>query len=221
MIALLLSPVRRFDAGTGWNNSSPARALARMRIAVIGTGNIGSTLGTAFARAGHEVAMGSRHPGDSTPDGPPVVDIASALADADVVLLAIPAKSVGDFLAAHAPDVGGKLLIDATNNVGAASANAAAAIGESVANARYVRAFNTLGWENFARPTFDGVAADLFFSAPEAEREVVEQLISDVGLRPAYLGPDKHDVVDSLLPLWFTLAQLRGHRHLAFRVLED
>jgi predicted dinucleotide-binding enzyme len=33
-----------------------------MRISVIGTGKIGSTLGRALARAGHEVALGSRHP---------------------------------------------------------------------------------------------------------------------------------------------------------------
>ena len=192
-----------------------------MRIAVIGTGNIGSTLGAAFARAGHDVAMGSRNPTDAAPDSPPVVDIGSAVHGADVVVLAIPARSVSDFLAAHAAEVDGKLVIDATNNVGATSANAAPAITEAAPNARYVRAFNTLGWENFATPTFDGVAADLFYSAPEAEQDVVEQLISDVGLRPAYLGPDKQDVVDSLLPLWFTLAQLRGQRHLAFRILQD
>ena len=192
-----------------------------MRIAVIGTGNIGSTLGAAFARAGHEVAMGSRNPTDPAQDGPPIVDIASALHEADAVLLAIPARSVGDFLATHAAHIDGKLVIDATNNVGATPANAAPAITEAAPNARYVRAFNTLGWENFARPTFDGVAADLFYSAQEAEQDLVEQLISDVGLRPAYLGPDNQDVVDSLLPLWFTLAQLRGQRHLAFRILQD
>jgi predicted dinucleotide-binding enzyme len=192
-----------------------------MRIAVIGTGNIGSTLGAALARAGHEVALGSRNSGDAAGDGPPVVDVAAALAGAEAVLLAIPARSVGEFLDAHAAALDGKLVIDATNNVGAAIANAAAAITEAVPTARYARAFNTLGWENFASPTFDGLAADLFFSAAEADRDVVEQLISDVGLRPAYLGPGKQDVVDHALPLWFTLAQLRGHRHLAFRILED
>jgi hypothetical protein len=41
------------------------------------------------------------------------------------------------------------------------------------------------------------------------------------GLRPAYHGPDKQDLVDIVLPLWFTLAQLRGQRHLAFRILQD
>jgi 8-hydroxy-5-deazaflavin:NADPH oxidoreductase len=192
-----------------------------MRIAVIGTGNIGGTLGAAFARAGHEVALGSRKPGGGAADGPPVVDIGTALDGADAVLLAIPARSVGDFLAEHKSALDGTLLIDATNNVGATSANAAAAIADAAPNARYVRAFNTLGWENFAEPTFDGVAADLFFSAAEADRELVEGLIADVGLRPAYLGPAKQDLVDNLLPLWFTLAQLRGRRHLAFRILED
>jgi len=192
-----------------------------MRIAVIGTGRIGSTLGAAFAQAGHDVALGSRNPKDSERDTPPVVDVPTALSGAEAVLLAIPAKSVPDFLASHAAQLEGPLLIDATNDVTGAVANAAAAIEQAVPNARYVRAFNTLGWENFAQPTFDGVAADLFFSAPEADRDVVERLITDVGLRPAYLGPRKQDLVDSVLPLWFTLAQLRGRRHLAFRVLED
>ena len=119
---------------------------------------------------------------------------------------------------AYASDVDGKLFIDATNNIGAAATNAAAAVAQAAPNARYVRAFNTLGWENFANPTFDGVAADHFFSAPSADRDAIERLISDVGLRPAYLGPDKQDLVDSVLPLWLTLAQLRGQRHLAFRM---
>jgi predicted dinucleotide-binding enzyme len=192
-----------------------------MRIAVIGTGNIGATLGTAWARAGHDVALGSRSAVGSGQGVPPVVDIPSALDGAEAVVLAIPARSVDDFLATHAAALDGKLVIDATNSVGTANANAAAAITAAAPRARYVRAFNTLGWENFAEPTFDGVAADLFFSAQEPDREVVEQLIADVGLRPAYLGPDKQDVVDNLLPVWFALAQLRGQRHLAFRVLED
>ncbi len=192
-----------------------------MRIAVIGTGNIGTTLAAALARAGHDVVLGSRTPRGATADGPPAVEVAIALEGADVVLLAIPARAVGDFLEAHAARIDGTLIIDATNNVGADTANAAEAIAAAAPRARYARAFNTLGWENFANPSFDGVAADLFFSAADADREVVEQLISDVGLRPAYLGPGKQDLVDSLLPLWFTLAQLRGDRHLAFRVLHD
>jgi len=36
-----------------------------MRIAVLGTGSVGRTLGTAFVRAGHRVAMGSRSAGNA------------------------------------------------------------------------------------------------------------------------------------------------------------
>lgn len=196
-------------------------ALPRMRIAVIGTGRIGTTVGSALARAGHDVTMGSRNPDNSSAGGLPVADHATALRGADVVLLAIPARAVDEFLGGYAADIDGKLVIDATNNIGGSSVNAAAAITGAAPTARYARAFNTLGWENFAEPSFDGVAADLFFSAPEPDQGLVEQLISDVGLRPAYLGPDQQDVVDHVLPLWFTLAQRRGRRHLAFRILQD
>ncbi len=195
-----------------------------MRIAVIGTGKIGGTLGRAWAGAGHQVTFGSRHPGGTsvaTDTGAAVTDIGDALDAAEVVLLALPGRSVGELLTEHAARLDGNLVIDATNQVGAAGANAAAAIAAAAPAARYVRAFNTLGWENFAQPLFDGVPADLFFSAPASDRSVVEQLISDVGLRPAYLGDGRQDVVDGVLPLWLTLVQVRGgNRHLAFRILE-
>jgi 8-hydroxy-5-deazaflavin:NADPH oxidoreductase len=201
----------------------PADDNQRMRIAVIGTGNVGGAVGRAWARAGHDVTFGSRHPDGSDVGGAPVAAIADALDGAEVVLLALPGGAAVDgFLAEHAAAVGGRLVLDATNRVGAPVVNAAAQIAAAAPNARYVRAFNSLGWENFVEPTFDGVAADLFFSGSPLDRETVEGLISDVGLRPAYLGADQHAVVDGVVLLWFTLVQARGgNRHLAFRVLSD
>jgi len=191
-----------------------------VRIAVIGTGNIGSTLGAAFARAGHQVRFGSRHPQPSA-DDPQVSDLATALADAEVVLLAVPAAALDGFLAEHAGALAGRLVIDATNRIGAPVANAAARLSQAAPTARYVRAFNTLGWENFAQPVFDGVPADLFFSCPADDRAAVEELITAVGLRPAYLGEGKQDVVDGVLPLWFALVQANGgNRRVALRVLQ-
>lgn len=191
-----------------------------MRIGIIGTGKVGGTLGTVLAEAGHQVTLGSRHPTPSA-DGPQVTDWASALADADVVLLAVPPEGVDDLLAQHADALAGKLVVDATNRFGGPSANAAAQVAAAVPTARYARAFNTLGWENFAEPTFDGVPADLFFSCPAEDRAVMEELIGAVGLRPAYLGAGMENVVDGVLMLWFSLVQQRGgNRHLALRVLE-
>lgn len=190
-----------------------------MRIAVIGSGNIGGTLGDAFTRAGHDVRFGSRRPSADRGGPAPTLPIADALAGADVVLLAIPAAAVDDFLAEHAALLDGTLVLDATNRMGAPVANAAAALRAAAPGARYVRAFNTVGWEILADPVFDGEPADLFFSGPADDRPLVESLIADVGLRPAYLGEGKENVVDAVLPLWFALVQASGNRRTAFRVL--
>jgi predicted dinucleotide-binding enzyme len=204
------------------DDDRPAEASRRdpgVRIAVIGTGNIGTTLGEALDRAGHEVTLGSRHP-EQRPSGPRVSDLATALADAEVALLALPAAALDGFLAEHAGSLAGKLVIDATNRIGAPVANAASQVSQAAPTARYARAFNTLGWENFAEPVFDGVPADLFFSCRDDDRAAVEELITAVGLRPAYLGEGKQDVVDGLLPLWFALVQANGgNRRVALRVL--
>jgi predicted dinucleotide-binding enzyme len=185
-----------------------------MTTAVIGTGNIGGTLGRAFARAGIPTVFGSRHPsGDS-------VAIADALAQADVVLLALPAGAVEDFLRTHGAALAGKLVIDAANNVAAPVANHAALVASLAPQARYARAFNTLGWENFENPAFDGGPADLFYSGLPGDRETLEAHISAVGLRPMFCGENQHDTVDAVLRLWFALAIGQKHgRHLAFRTL--
>ena len=92
-------------------------------------------------------------------------------------------------------------------------------IGAHAPDAKYVRAFNTLGWENFADPLPD---ADLFFAADPEARATAETLIEAVGLRPQYLGgADAAATVDALLPVWFALTQQRGgNRKVALRVVE-
>jgi predicted dinucleotide-binding enzyme len=155
------------------------------------------------------------------PNAEVLVSLVQTAGTLPVVLLALPAGELDGFLAEHAGSLAGKLVIDATNRIGAPVANAAAQLAAAAPTARYARAFNTLGWENFAEPVFDGVPADLFFSCQPADRAVLEELIGAVGLRPAYLGADRQDVVDGVLHLWFALVQANGgNRHLALRVLQ-
>jgi predicted dinucleotide-binding enzyme len=196
-----------------------------MRIAVVGTGNIGGTIGRAFARAGHQVVFGSRSPAtdrvtqDTTAR---VADVASCLDGAEVVALAVPGPAVDDLIGQHGAKLAGTLVLDCTNRIGGPGpANSHDAVTANVHDARYARVFNSLGMENLAQPQFGGERADMFFSAPEADRATVEALIEAVGLRPAYVGDGQHEVVDGVLRLWLALAmgQKRG-RHLAFRVLE-
>jgi 8-hydroxy-5-deazaflavin:NADPH oxidoreductase len=192
-----------------------------MDIAVIGTGFIGRTLGRSLAGAGHRVTFGSRRPeNDDVAEGTTasVDSVAGALAAADVVILAVPGAAVADLAAANRGALEGMLVIDATNQMGAATSNSRAALPAGV---RYARAFNTLGGENMADPVFPDGRADMFFSSPEGDRAVVEEVIRDVGLGPVFVGPDQEGLVDCLFRLWIALAVTQGRgRRLAFRLLE-
>src|SRR3954453_23178690 len=131
-----------------------------MRIAVIGAGNIGTTLGGKWAAAGHDVVYGVRSPG-----GAGTATIADAVAAAEVVVLAVPGGVAREVLVSLGSSLAGKVVIDATNDT--QGSGKLHALDELDAAAHPVRAFNTLGWENFAEPMFDGVAADLFYAAEE------------------------------------------------------
>jgi predicted dinucleotide-binding enzyme len=186
------------------------------RIGVIGSGNIGETVGKAWRRAGHEVVFASR-----SPEPPRTVGIADAIASSDVVLLATPGAAVPQLLADHGTALAGRVVIDATNDIGGERLHHADTYAESAPGARFVRAFNTLGFELFAEPSIGGQVADLFWCGPEDAG--AEQLIADVGLRPVRVGDmDAIDVVDGVARLWLTLVFRQGYpRRVAFRLLAD
>ncbi len=207
--------------------------MAALNIAVLGAGHIGGTIGRKWAEAGHNVSFGV-----TDPDGPKsqalraelgdkvtIGSAADALAASDIVLLALPGAAVDQTVGEHAALLDGKVIIDAANKMGTGGPpNSLATLQARTPNARVYRAFNTLGWENFENPVIDGVQADLFFCGPDGEdRKAVEQLISDVGLRPIWVGgPEEIERVDALVGLWFTLVAGRGYsRRLAFKLLSE
>jgi 8-hydroxy-5-deazaflavin:NADPH oxidoreductase len=193
--------------------------LATMKIAVIGKGNIGGTLGTKWRAAGHDVVYGARGGSGDGPGGAPLRSIGDAMEGADVVVLAVPGAVVPDVVNERGDALAGKVVIDAVNRMGGgAEYDSRALIADAAPSARYVRAFNSLGWENFADPL---PGANLFFAADPEARAVAEELITAVGLEPAFLGDvDATAAVDGLLPLWFALVkQSGGNRRVALRIV--
>src|SRR5215813_12976968 len=79
-----------------------------MKIAVIGAGNVGGTLGKRWARAGHEVVFGARDPAEAKlaalvrESGPSAraASVLEAARGADFVVLAVPWDGARDALAA-------------------------------------------------------------------------------------------------------------------------
>lgn len=192
--------------------------------AVIGTGDIGGTLGRAFARAGHAVVFGSRDPAASEAAGDTGAEVttpAEAVAAADTVLLAIPAGDVQEFLRAHADALAGKLIIDATNRFPQPVLHSADLVRALVPTARYARAFNSQTWETFANPVWDGEPGNLFYTVFEpADAATVEALIGAVGLVPTFVGLGRPDLLDAAL---FLLAPSFGAlgRRTGIRLVHD
>jgi 8-hydroxy-5-deazaflavin:NADPH oxidoreductase len=206
-------------------------AAETLVIAVLGGGNIGGTLGKKWSEAGHQVRFGVNDPNGKNAQalraelGERVMigTIGEALqGNPDVVLVALPGKVVDSAAQEYAGQLNGRIIIDAANRMGEDSLHNLAPFQQYVPQAQLYRAFNSLGWENFAEPTFDGIQADLFYCGADGEgRSKVEGLIADIGLRPVYLGGvEQMGLLDSIAGLWFALAfgQKKG-RHLAFKVL--
>src|SRR5690349_12474262 len=191
-----------------------------MRIAVIGKGNIGGSLGGRWRAAGHDVVYGARDGSGEGPGGAPVRGIGDALKDVDVVVLAVPGQVVADVVTGHGAALAGKTGIDAVNRIGAPEFDSRAIIAQAAPQARYVRAFNSLGWENFANPM---PGTNMFFAADPDARVTAEELITAVGLEPTFVGDASATAtVDALLPLWFALVQQNGgNRRVALLVIQE
>lgn len=201
-----------------------------MKVTVLGTGNVGSTLGKKWAASGHDVVFGVR---DVTAvkarsllaeTAVSVAPVAEAIAAGELIVFAIPGTAVAETALAHQQKLNGKIIIDATNKIREADMNCFAAFASHTPQAHLFRAFNSLGWENFANPLFNGEPADHFYCGDSGPAQTaVHSLIADIGLRPIYLGGrDQVAVVDNLVRLYFALAMGQGYgRHLAFKTLHD
>jgi NADPH-dependent F420 reductase len=202
-----------------------------MKIAIIGAGNVGGTLGKRWARAGHEVTFGARDPSDAkvaalVRDGGPTARAASvpeAVREAAVVLLSVPWESAQQALAS-AGDLRGRILIDATNPLlmtpdglrqGLVIGHTTSA-GEQVARwadgARVVKAFNTTGWPNMADPVYGGRGLSMLLCGDDAEaRKVVADLARQLGFEPVDVGPLRSArYLEAVAMLWIDMALLQG-----------
>jgi predicted dinucleotide-binding enzyme len=95
----------------------------QMRITVLGSGHIGSTVGPLWHPTGHEVTFaaqdvtGPHALAEELGEGAHGATVAEAVAAAEVVLVAIPGPAVVNALTA-AGSLDGQVVIDAANTMG-------------------------------------------------------------------------------------------------------
>jgi len=179
-----------------------------VHIAVIGTGNVGGTLGRRWAQKGHQVIFGSRDPrsekvqwllaesrGNATADLP-----AAAASKADVVVFAAPWSTAKETLATLG-DLSGKTVVDCTNPLNQSfdglelghTTSAAEEIAECTHGAHVVKAFNSVSAATMADAKYGEEDASMFYCGDhEAANDIVKHLAEDLGLEPIYAGPLKN-----------------------------
>ncbi len=93
-----------------------------MRIAVIGSGSVGTGLARSWSKLGHSIVIGSRSPESERVvelvaeigNGVSAAGLSESIAEADVIVLAVPWTAAEASLCALG-DLSGRVLIDATN----------------------------------------------------------------------------------------------------------
>jgi predicted dinucleotide-binding enzyme len=178
---------------------------APMKIGVIGSGNIGSTVGTLWVKAGHQVLFSSRNPANlkSLVDGlGPLARagmVSEALSFGDVVLLGVPYGAYPQLGKDYGKQFVGKIVLDAGNAVVARDGEigkqaradgVALTSAKLLAGARIVRAFNIMNFRKVAslahRPP-PRLAMPIAGDDPQALK-VAAGLVRDAGFDPVEVG---------------------------------
>ena len=211
-----------------------------MKLAIIGAGSVGGTLGTAWAqKAGHEIFFGVRNPqsdkvqalvgslGGKARAG----TAAEAATSADVIVLATPWNGAEAAIRSMG-DVSGKIILDATNPLAMGSDGLGLEIGHSTSagekvqgwakGASVFKTLNTTGYGNMAEPIIHGVKSVMFVAGDDAAaKPKVIALVAALGFEVIDAGPLRNArLLEAHAMLWIELALKRGlGRDFAFAIL--
>jgi predicted dinucleotide-binding enzyme len=204
-----------------------------MNIAIIGTGNIGTALGKAWAKAGHTIFLGVRDLENFK--GKEMLGIANvtvhsigeAVKLSEVILIAAIPPATAEIVNAMG-NVNGKIIIDTMNSVRSKPEgynNTFEALTDLAKGAEVVKCFNSTGFENMANPIYpNDVHLDMFMAGDsKTAKETVKQLAKDVGFADCYDfgGNDKVILLEQFALAWINLAMMQGHgRNIAFKIIK-
>jgi len=204
-----------------------------MKIAIVGSGNVGAALGHGFVKAGHEIVFGVRDP--NSPKTKKALDlvknasiqtIKNACAFAQVIIITTPPEAILELIP-QLGDLTGKTMIDATNSVRTKPdpyPTAYHALKALTTSQNIAKCFNTTGFENMANPNYNGTGIDMFVAGDnEKAKKVAKQLAMEIGFENCYNfgGDDKVELLEKFALSWINLAIMQGHgRDLAFKLIK-
>lgn len=196
-----------------------------MKIAIIAAGRVGSTLGKAWAKRGHDIFFGVRNPKQLEFQSGTVAEAATF---GQVVVLATPWPGTEAAVRA-AGDLRGKIIIDCTNplkqdgsglEVGFNSSGAEQ-VAQWAKGAKVVKPFNTTGSNNMADPVINGIRTVMFVCGDDkAAKATVMQLAAEIGFDAVDAGRLKQArLLEPWAMMWISLAYGGMGRDIGFALL--
>jgi len=201
-----------------------------MKLAIIGAGNVGGTLGAAWAqKGGHEILFGVRDPGAEKTQAlvqklsgkARAVAPAEAAASADFIVLTTPWPAAEAAIRSLG-NVNGKVILDATNPLTRGPDGISLEIGHSISAGEKVQGWakgafvfktlNTTGFGNMADPVFHGVKSVMFVAGDDAaNKPKVIGLVGELGFDVIDAGPLRNArLLEAHAMLWIDLSLTRG-----------
>jgi predicted dinucleotide-binding enzyme len=182
----------------------PAFAAEKLKIGIVGSGNVGSAIGASWVRAGHEVMFSSLHIeqdkalaarlGGSARAGTP----RDAAAFGEVLMISVPYHALPSVGKELADLLKGKFVIDTNNpflqrdgetGKWALEKGAGLASKALLPGARIVRAFNAISAGQMGQAYKEPGRVGMPIASDDAQAvEVASRLIRDVGYEPVLIG---------------------------------
>jgi predicted dinucleotide-binding enzyme len=182
-----------------------AQGSSPTRIGVVGSGNIGGTIGGLWVKKGHPVFFSSRHPEELKDMIAKLGSLAEAgtveeaVTFGDVLFIAVPYGAIPQIGKDYSAKMKGKVMLDACNAVSTrdgAIADEVEQNGIGVTTQKYfpgvriVRAFNTMSYMVFAREANrpdPKLAIPIASDDPQAV-QIAAALVRDAGFDPVTVG---------------------------------
>lgn len=198
-----------------------------MKIAIIGTGNVGSAIAKGLAGKGHNVTLGARDP-----KAPAVIRLAAetgatattqraAAEGGDIILLALPWAAAAGAIADLGP-LADKVVVDCMNPLGMVDGALGLMVGHTssgaevvqslLPQARVVKTLSQVGAEIMADNARLPQRPVQFMAGDDgAAKAMVAELLRDLGFDPLDAGGlTKARLLEPFAMVWINQALLRG-----------
>jgi hypothetical protein len=212
--------------------------MEKVKVGVLGSGDVGKVLAGGFLKVGHAVRIGSRSPeklkdwAASAGDGASAGTFAEAAQFGDIIVLATHGEGTQSAIEmAGADNFDGKVIIDATNPLDFSSGGPQLSIGfndslgervqRSLPKARVVKAFNTVGNAHMIDPQFPGGPPTMFIGGNDADaKKLVTQISEAWGWEVADLGGiEASRYLEPMCMAWVVYGIRTGQWGHAFKML--